>query len=82
MTLSMANHRTVILDGWLVTTWQARWCCVVQAAVIIVYSVLLTAIDASFWLHPFGPLTKNLPLLVLILWVYRSRAHRSTDTTR
>jgi len=35
-----------------------------QLALIIFYSLLLTAIAPEYWLHPFGPLVKNIPLIV------------------
>ena len=55
------------LGIWIISSWKIKLCCVTQCITIILYSILLTIIDASFWLHPFGPLTKNLPILVLIL---------------
>ncbi|WP_363323563.1 DoxX-like family protein [uncultured Psychrosphaera sp.] len=24
----------------------------------------------EFWIHPFGPLTKNIPLLVMVYYLY------------
>lgn len=57
------------LGLWLLSGWQIKICCLAQIATIIVYSLLLTLIDATFWLHPFGPLTKNIPIIILILVV-------------
>ena len=51
---------------WLLAGKRLGLCYVIQFWIIIVYSLLLTVIDANFWLHPFGPITKNIPLLVLI----------------
>ncbi|WNC68021.1 DoxX-like family protein [Thalassotalea nanhaiensis] len=60
----------VALGLWLLTSIRIKLCCIVQITVIAVYTVLLTFIDASFWLHPFGPITKNIPIIVLIIFVY------------
>ncbi|WP_044832075.1 DoxX-like family protein [Thalassomonas actiniarum] len=59
----------IVIGLWLLTGIKPYLCCLVQLAVILVYSILLSFIDAGFWLHPFGPLTKNLPVMVLILMV-------------
>lgn len=42
---------------------------------VLFYSLLLSLIDPGFWGHPFGPLTKNLPVLALILLLHQ-RAQR------
>jgi hypothetical protein len=63
-----------ILDAligiWLLVGKRLDRCYLMQLWVIIVYSILLTVIDANYWLHPFGPLTKNIPILVLIYFLY------------
>lgn len=59
----------VALGLWLLTSIRTKLCCIVQITVIAVYTVLLTFIDASFWLHPFGPITKNIPIIVLIFFI-------------
>ena len=60
----------IILGLWLLTSVKTKLCCILQVAVIALYTIMLTAIDASFWLHPFGPITKNIPIIVLIGYVY------------
>lgn len=64
----------VALGLWILTRRYVRLCCLVQVSVILVYSALLTLIDASFWLHPFGPVTKNFPIILLIMCVYHTAA--------
>lgn len=59
-----------VIGLWLLVGKKLKVCYLLQIGVIVVYSVLLTLIDASFWLHPFGPLTKNVPLLVMIYFLY------------
>ena len=50
----------IVLGLWLITSFKTKLCCITQISVITVYTILLTFIDASFWLHPFGPITKNI----------------------
>ncbi|MBQ4837626.1 MULTISPECIES: DoxX-like family protein [Pseudoalteromonas] len=64
------------LGLWLLAQKKVKLCCMVQVLTIVVYSGLLSWIDGSFWLHPFGPVTKNLPIIVLILWVYHTDSHQ------
>ena len=59
----------IVLGLWLITSVKTQLCCIIQVAVIAAYTVLLTFIDASFWLHPFGPITKNIPIVVLIFLI-------------
>ncbi|SFD51375.1 DoxX-like family protein [Pseudoalteromonas denitrificans] len=61
----------IVIGLWLLTSFRIRLCCIVQVAVIVLYTLILTVIDVSFWLHPFGPITKNIPIIVLIIFVYR-----------
>ncbi len=68
----------IVLGFWLITSVKTQLCCIIQVAVIAGYTVLLTFIDASFWLHPFGPITKNIPIIVLIAYVYASNVNISS----
>jgi len=40
---------------------------IVQIAIITAYTKIITVFLPEFWLHPFGPVTKNLPLVISIL---------------
>lgn len=39
-----------------------------QAILVLAYSVIITIFLPVYWLHPFGPVLKNLPIL-LLLWL-------------
>ncbi|SCY58090.1 SDR family oxidoreductase [Nitrosospira sp. Nsp13] len=41
-----------------------------QVSLIFVYTVAITLYLPEFWLHPFGPLIKNLPILAIIWLLY------------
>jgi uncharacterized protein YbjT (DUF2867 family) len=41
-----------------------------QVALILSYTTIITVALPGFWLHPFGPILKNLPLLALIAALY------------
>lgn len=70
-----------IIGIWLLTTYQLKWCYRIQIVVIVSYSILLSIIEPSYWLHPFGPLTKNLPILAL-LFVLLQLTKSTSDNPR
>ena len=39
-----------------------------QAALVVAYSVIIAVYLPSYWIHPFAPVLKNLPIL-LLLWL-------------
>jgi uncharacterized protein YbjT (DUF2867 family) len=41
-----------------------------QMLVIVGYTVIITFCLPEYWLHPYGPLTKNLPMLAAILMLH------------
>lgn len=47
---------------------RALW--LVQIALILAYTVIITLWLPEFWLHPYGPLSKNLPLLAALYMLY------------
>jgi hypothetical protein len=48
-----------------------RWLWPAQAALAGGYTAIMTACLPEFWLHPFGPLSKNLPILALLVLMWR-----------
>ncbi len=55
------------LGFWILSNRKMKLCYVIQIVVIASYTILLTIIEPSYWLHPFGPVSKNLPIIMLIL---------------
>lgn len=60
-TLAMRRRRTL---------WQ------VQMALIVVYTLIITFALPEYWLHPYGPVLKNLPMLagIYLLYILEPRA--------
>lgn len=50
---------------------QRRLLWIAQATLIVVYTITITIFLPEFWLHPFGPLIKNLPILAVIFLLYK-----------
>jgi hypothetical protein len=70
-TALIALYGGALLDvamGVLTLAYPARALWAAQAAVIIGYTVIITVWLPQYWLHPFGPVLKNLPIL-LLLWL-------------
>jgi len=49
---------------------RRRFILLAQAAAILLFTIIISAKMPEFWLHPFGPLLKNLPMLTAILLLY------------
>lgn len=58
--LDLALGLTVFVRRHRLWVWR------LQLAVIIAYTLLISVALPEFWLHPFGPVLKNLPLLAAI----------------
>ncbi|WP_029000488.1 SDR family oxidoreductase [Azohydromonas australica] len=55
-----------ILTLWPLRPRARRWLWATQAGLIGFYTLLITWRLPEFWLHPYGPLTKNLPILAAL----------------
>ena len=72
----MALYGAALLDlafGFATLLLQRRalrWAYLAQAALILSYTAIITVALPQFWLHPFGPILKNLPMLALLGALY------------
>lgn len=57
--------------GALLLLRPCRWLWAAQLALAGGYTVILSVCLPGFWLHPFGPLSKNLPLMAVMLLMWR-----------
>ena len=53
--------------GIAVLALRRRWVWTLQLVVVLGYTALVTLFLPEQWLHPFGPVLKNLPVLAAIL---------------
>ena len=51
----------------LAVGWRVRLVGGLHLATMVAYTILLTAFLPALWLHPFGPVFKNIPLAVATL---------------
>ncbi|MDX5364172.1 MAG: SDR family oxidoreductase [Pseudazoarcus pumilus] len=51
-----------------------------QTLLVAVYSMIISVWLPEHWLHPFGPIVKNLPILAMLLMLY-ARSPRNTQWT-
>lgn len=81
---TVALYGAAVLDlalGVLTLVAPARWrrpVWLAQIALIAGYTVLITLFLPEQWLHPYGPISKNLPLLaaIALLWALEPPAPR------
>jgi len=58
--------------GLLLWLKPARWVYAAALAGMLVMTVIATLLLPSLWLHPLGPLTKNLPMAAMLWVLWRS----------
>lgn len=68
LALQAASWLDIALGGLILMSRRLRWVWAAQASLILVYTAIITWRLPEFWLHPYGPILKNLPLLAL-LWL-------------
>lgn len=67
---SIALYGAAFLDialGIATLVWPGRWLWRMQLLLMGGYTVIISFFLPEFWLHPFGPILKNLPILVLLI---------------
>lgn len=60
----------ILLGVATLMAFQLRLVVIVQISIILLYSIIITLWLPEQWAHPFGPMSKNVPLLVAILMMY------------
>lgn len=74
---AVALYGAALLDlllGVLTLAAPTRWrrpLWLAQLALVVGYTALITVFLPEYWLHPYGPVTKNLPILaaIFLLWL-------------
>lgn len=62
---------TDIVLGLLTLFVRSKSLWITQGLLILAYTLIISIGMPEFWLHPFGPLLKNLPILVLLWLLYQ-----------
>jgi uncharacterized membrane protein YphA (DoxX/SURF4 family) len=70
LTLYGASLADFMLGILILLRWKLRLVAALQISIMLAYSVAISFYLPEFWLHPFGPLIKNLPLLMAILVLF------------
>jgi hypothetical protein len=64
----------------VLTLWPVRsprWLWLMQGGLMLFYSVVISLRLPEFWLHPYGPMTKNLPMLALLVLLWQLEPRRA-----
>jgi len=85
---TVALYGAAVLDlafGLLIWAPSVRLRRAVWAAQLLLiagYTGLITLFLPEYWLHPYGPLSKNLPMMgaIALLWALEPRAARPTSS--
>lgn len=64
-----------LVVGVAMARWPARPVYLAALALMTTMTVVATILDPGLWLHPLGPLTKNLPIAAA-LWILAGNAKR------
>ncbi|QAU35287.1 SDR family oxidoreductase [Janthinobacterium sp. 17J80-10] len=76
---AVALYGAALLDlGFGVATLLApgRWPWRLQMFLIAAYTAIITLFLPEYWLHPFGPVLKNIPILALLLLLDASESRK------
>lgn len=64
--------------GGLMLWRSSRAVYMIALAMTLLMTVLAGFIDPALWLHPLGPLSKNMPIVIL-LWMLAKHAHPGAE---
>jgi uncharacterized protein YbjT (DUF2867 family) len=60
----------IVLGVCCMIWWRKPLPWLLQIIAVLGYTAILTLHLPEFWLHPFGPLTKNVPVLAVLVMMY------------
>lgn len=63
-----------LLLGLLMWLRPSRWVYLAALGMTLTMTLIGTWVDATLWLHPLGPLSKNMPILALLWIVARDKS--------
>ncbi|MCE7031493.1 SDR family oxidoreductase [Lysobacter sp. GX 14042] len=78
--LYLAATLDIALGVATVALRRRLWVYRAQLALIAGYTLLITVFLPEYWLHPYGPILKNLPVLALILTLHELDEGRRWNT--
>lgn len=58
------------LGAAMVANWRVRELALIQIVLILGFTFIITLYLPRQWLHPFGPISKNIPLLAATFVLY------------
>lgn len=62
-----ASTLDAIIGIAMLCNYQLKKFCLLQILIIVIYTLIISFRLSDFWLHPFAPIAKNIPLIVAIL---------------
>ena len=65
--LVLAGAAADAVVGLWIALWPGRAAYAVALLLMVAMTLLATAIEPGWWLHPFGPLTKNIPIAAILI---------------
>jgi hypothetical protein len=65
----IALYGAALIDiglGVATLCWRTRWLWTLQIGLILIYTLIISIRLPEFWLHPYAPILKNIPLLATL----------------
>ncbi|MBI3728349.1 MAG: SDR family oxidoreductase [Burkholderiales bacterium] len=80
MFMLMAASTLDLCLGLATLLWPRRILWLMQIALIVGYSCVIAIYSPEYYLHPFGPVLKNLPILALLAYLFAHQRDTLRDT--
>ena len=74
--LYIASFLDIVLGILTIIGYKLKLLLNLQIIVIVSYTLLLTVLAPFHWLHPFGPVLKNIPLVITIYVLMKMEQYR------